>query len=165
MGGGLAAWRLPADQSWLMYYVGMSRSGPFYRATVSAAPIRKPRHLAIAAYPLLHSAYPFPEYYVYVERRDYPGYANASQRVDDLLKMPKHFGAWTEVAAELVALARTDPSTKPLLRKRAIPALREAMKGQHGSPTVQAAIRDAIRAIESDVQPATAPARRRLTEE
>ncbi|NQT38692.1 MAG: biotin/lipoyl-binding protein, partial [Planctomycetes bacterium] len=66
LGEGLTAWKCPADRG-LLYYVGMSKSGPFYRAVAAAAPIGKVPHQAVEVYPLFRSAYGFPEYYAYVE--------------------------------------------------------------------------------------------------
>ncbi|MCE5326522.1 MAG: glycoside hydrolase family 16 protein [Planctomycetaceae bacterium] len=61
---------ITSEHSWLIYHAGMSRSGPFYRAIASATPIPQVKRLRLAAYPLLRSAYPFPEYYAYIEKLD-----------------------------------------------------------------------------------------------
>ena len=70
LGEGLCAYRPALDDSWLLPHVGMSQSGPFYRAIVAAAPVPQTKRLAATVYPLLKSAYPFQEYYVYVEWRE-----------------------------------------------------------------------------------------------
>jgi hypothetical protein len=152
--GGVRVWR-PGKGPTPMHYVGMSRSGPFYRVLAAATPLPKADRLPVAVYPLLQVSYRFPVHVVYAERRDYPEYASAAQRIDHLLTMPKRFGAWQVVAEELVKLARTGADARALVKERALPVLREAVETEHLAQPIRERIRQAIRAIEGGPEPAT----------